>query len=122
MTKVDIDLRQEPKEETEELAVTPGEKEADETVESEFPHFHFESPDVLDIPSSGKMVVEYEVVFDNEDEGGEGDYVYKVDLKRIVGVEAAPNTPKKNETEDALDKLASERAAVTAPAAAPMGP
>lgn len=115
MQKVDIDLKQEPQEENETLSVTPGEKEADESVESDFPHFHYESAEPLEIPPKGKMIIEYEVVFDNsEDEEAEG-YNYKVDVKRILGVEGAVAAPSRNETEMALDKLASEQAPPNVP-------
>lgn len=104
---VDIDLEQSPKEETETLEVSPGEKESDEAVESNFPHFHFESPTPLDIPKSGKMLVEYEIVFEGpENEESETEaYVYKIDLHRIVGLEGEePET-----AGAALDKLAAAR-------------
>lgn len=120
MNNVNIDLEQEPREETASLQVTPGEKESDESVESNYPHFHFESRSPLDIPKTGRMVVEYEIVFskgeeeaeeveegEEGEEGGEPEeesempYVYKIDIHRIVGVEGT--APEK--TEDALDRL-----------------
>lgn len=107
METVNIDLEQEPQEESAELDVTPGEKEADESVESNFPHFHFETPTALNIPEKGVMQVEYEIVYDEGDE--EGGYVYKVDLHRIVGVEPEGAPAKPEGTEAALDRLAAAR-------------
>lgn len=109
MTTLDIDLKQDAEEETEEMSVTPGEKEADETVESEYPHFHFETDEELKIPKTGRMLVEYEIVFEGGEEQ-EAAFNYKVDLHRIVGAE--PLTPAKPvRTEEALDQLAAEKMA-----------
>lgn len=99
MTSVDIDLEQEPPEDTETLEVTPGEKAADEAVDSGYPHFHFEGS--LDIPAKGTMQVEYEIVYD-------ADGITKVDLHRITGIEE-PAAVKPVRTEDALDALAAAK-------------
>jgi hypothetical protein len=99
ITPVDIDLEQEPQEDTETLEVTPGEKEADEAANSDYPHFHFEGN--LDIPDKGVMQVEYEVVY-------RADGVTKVDLHRITGTEE-PAAAKPVRTEDALDALAAAK-------------
>ena len=106
MKPTNIDLEQEEQDENETLQVTPGEKEADEAVESAYPHFHFETPDPLKIPKSGTMQVEYEIVFSSGDD--ESGYNYKVDLHKITGVEA-PGVAKPEKTEEALDRLAAEK-------------
>lgn len=108
MKTVDIDLAGGPEDETETMAVTPGEKEADEEVKTEFPHFHVERESPLDIPASGRMTIEYEMVFDNEDDESEEGYNYKIDVKRIVGVEGSAPA-KAEKTEDVLDRLAAEQ-------------
>lgn len=110
MKAVDIDLAGGPEDETETMAVTPGEKEADEEVKTEFPHFHVEREEPLDIPESGRMTIEYEMVFDNEDDSESEGYNYKIDVKRIVGIEG-PAPAKAEKTEDALDRLATEQMA-----------
>ncbi len=111
MKPASIDLAQEEQEESATLSVTPGEKESDEAVESEYPHFHFESAKPLNIPKTGCMEVEYEIVYEN-DESALG-YLYKVDIFRILGFEggAGPRGEPRDaiKTEDALDKLAAER-------------
>jgi len=106
MKLVDIDLAQEDQEETETLQVTPGEKEADEAAESEFPHFHYTGATPLPIPSQGVMQVEYEVVYTGGD--AETGYTIKVDLHRITGLQGfGKDRPLK--TEEALDQIAAER-------------
>lgn len=106
MNPVEIDLSQDTEENTEDLKVTPGEKSADEAVESGYPHFHYKSDIPLDIPKRGVMQVEYEVVFEEQEEGTT---VYKVDLHRITGVEDVEAAPEEDLTEPAvgaLDRLA----------------
>lgn len=106
MKPTDISLEQEPREDSETLEVTPGEKEADEASESNFPHFHYESKSPLGIPSTGVMQVEYEVVFQGGD--AKNGYISKVDLHRITGVSGfGKDRPLR--TEEALDQIAAER-------------
>lgn len=109
MKKVDIDLTNLPVEDSETMEVTPGEKEADEAVESEFPHCHIERAEPLDIPKKGVMQVEYEMVFEG---GDETEYNYKLDLKRILGVEGRSGLNMKPAGE-ALDELAAEKQAAS---------
>lgn len=106
MKPANIDLEQEEQDESATLQVTPGEKEADEAVDSAYPHFHFETPEELKIPKSGTMQVEYEIVFSTGDD--ETGYKYKVDLHKITGIES-PGNAKPEKTEEALDRLAEER-------------
>lgn len=109
MTEVDIDLSQGPEEETASLKVTPGEKAADEAVDTEFPHFHYTGDAPLDIPKKGVMEVEYEVVFEEQEAGKT---TMKIDLHRIVGVEGEGEEESEDLTEPAvgaLDRLAAAK-------------
>ena len=111
MRATDIDLTQDPEEDSEDLKVTPGEKAADESIESNFPHFHYESEGPLGIPKSGVMQVEYEVVFEEPDEDS-WMTTYKIDLRRIVGVESGGEPAPEDLTEPAvgaLDRLAAAK-------------
>ncbi len=111
MEKVNIDLGQEmPKLGGEvPLMVSKGEKEADEAVETCYPHFHYEGEEELDIPDEGTMTVKYKIVFKSNTETEEEEhYTCKVEVQEIVAIEGekdeAPAHGMKD-AEEALDEL-----------------
>lgn len=85
--------------------------------EPRYPCFHYEGPEELDLPREGKMVVEFCVKREVEEEE-EGKHWYRcdVEIKRIVSVEATKEeddddqpTRRNNDTEEALDALMEAR-------------
>lgn len=71
-----------------------------------YPSFTYEDDEPLDIPKKGKMVIEYEETRREESKrNGKTHYECRIDVKKIISVEAAKTSEKVQKAGDALDAI-----------------
>jgi hypothetical protein len=72
----------------------------------QYPSFTYEDDEPLDIPKKGKMVIEYEETRREESKrNGKTHYECRIDVKKIISVEAAKKSEKVEKAGDALDAI-----------------